>query len=275
MINKARSGRMVGIGFGVVALLAAAAIFHLYSSFLTADEEIANFADRPAASQQQPQPKTYAQPAASNPNPQSAEADRELAPNSVATKPQIPREEAEKQYRWEAEHGYVYTSDEDYRLLSDAELEQLTVAGDVAAMQQLAVRSMLKRPEEALELYRQAAIHGSTYALIAIADTWRLHATSDTSPKSTIGEENPYVNALTYTFTAQLRGNNTAAGTKASEIVTEGELSREQVDNACGLAKGILRELSTERQRIGLPQFDNSPSPSGISFSNFEYTCRE
>lgn len=180
-------------------------------------------------------------------------------------------EETAAQQAWEHRHGYFYSNRADYINLSDNELEQLMESGDVAAAQFLAARYTLSDPNQAIALYETAASYGSTYALIAITDLIRLHASED--PKLITRDADLGVLALTYTYAAEIRGNNTASGIKKAEVLSEYSLSDTDIESACADAKQLVASLQKVQIRRTGEAFDSRASDFGAPPSETLKPC--
>jgi hypothetical protein len=112
---------------------------------------------------------------------------------------------------WYRNRGYPATSpllnsegdDEStryYDSLDDPTLESMAGAGDMDAMQTLAARHLLFDPVIAVDWYRQAASHGSVYAILQIAS---LYDTFSNTALDAFNSDEFYLSRL-----AELRGNS-------------------------------------------------------------------
>ncbi len=166
---------------------------------------------------------------------------------------------------WGDRHGYAEYKNM-YFKLSAAEIDSLIEAGDIGGMQHVAGLAMIGEPEKAMEMYTQAAIHGSTAALVQMADMWELHGQKKL--KDAIPEElNSFMApdelaSIAYSYAAALRGDEmTAPGNLASMKGRLETLTSEERAAICGLSGRIVSELNQRRLNAGIPAFDNSKTP--------------
>jgi len=193
---------------------------------------------------------------------ESPTSGEETAPRIDAARGEQSRKELlEAQARWERAHGFfTRTEPQDYGKLSDTELERLGESGDIAALQYLASRFVIKDPRRAIQNFEHAAALGSTYALLSLASLWEPQKEIDSDLQLDGKDVSPDIAALSYALVGELRGSNSTV-TKIQSIIEGAGLSDEQIQTACQNAIRKYDELERQRINLGLSQFDNSPAP--------------
>lgn len=167
--------------------------------------------------------------------------------------------------------GYAY--EQPYDQYDDETLRGLADNGDMWAQQMLAKRISRTNPAEAIELYREAAIRGSVYAMSEMANLFarisdkrrevefksqdlaleQVYAMRD-APVS------PEVSGYAWTAVAAMAGTEPMFGNIAATQLSR-QLSDEQKDEACSIASGMYDEIRQRRQALGLGDYDRSPPP--------------
>lgn len=167
--------------------------------------------------------------------------------------------------------GYLY--DQPYEQYDDEVLRGLAGNGDMWAQQILAKRLAKTSPAEAIELYRQAAINGSVYAMSEMANLYgrisdkrrevefknnelaleQVYAMRD-SPVS------PQVAGYAWTAVAELAGTEPMFGNIAASQFNR-TLSEEEKAEGCEMARSMYDEISTQRTSMGLGDFNRNPPP--------------
>lgn len=145
-----------------------------------------------------------------------------------------------------------------YRREPDRQLRQLVADGDLWAMQFLARRISPEQPQEAIDLYRQAAMLGSAYAAFSLGTLyneiyrWVTLAADDREELRAIVErENPVrASALGWLMVAEYEAGLPPGAMSATLASFHGP--NEDVDLACARAAGFLAELHAEREAAGI-----------------------
>lgn len=145
-----------------------------------------------------------------------------------------------------------------YRRESDRQLRQLVAGGDLWAMQFLARRISPEQPQEAIDLYRQAAMLGSAYAAFSLGtfyneiNRWVVLAGDDREELRAIVErEDPVSHAsLGWLMVAEYEAGLPPGAMSATLASFHGP--NEDVDLACARAAGFLAELHAEREAAGI-----------------------
>ena len=171
--------------------------------------------------------------------------------------------------------------DHPYSQYDEQKLATLAAAGDVWAIYYLAEFIRTERPREAYENFREAALHGSIYAMTEIAGMYYALA-------MTVGRKGRMTRPLDNTTRDQIRelvsgreplmvrsaAWNAAAGILSPPNVERrphlglgaGDLSDEDIEPACEEARRIVDELNTERAGRGLPPLEIPPRPTFDQF---------
>lgn len=181
---------------------------------------------------------------------------------------------------WARERGYPIVDasgaryyDQPYDQYDNLTLEGLAQNGDMWAAQILAGRIAKENPAEAIELYRQAAVDGSVYAMNEMAGLYNRIADKRREVDFKSGDMaleqvyamrdapvSPEVSGYAWTVVAGMAGSEPMFGdVNASQL--ERRMTDEQVEEACSLAQGIFDDLQSQRSARGLGDFDRSPPP--------------
>ena len=167
--------------------------------------------------------------------------------------------------------GYVY--EQPYDQYDDETLRGLASNGDMWAQQILAKRISRTNPAEALELYRDAAIRGSIYAMSEMANLYarigdkrrEVEFKSQDSALEQIyamrdAPVPPEVSGYAWTAVAEMSGTEPMFGNVAASQLAR-RLTDEQKEEACSMAQGIYDEVMERRSSLGLGDFDRRPPP--------------
>ena len=165
---------------------------------------------------------------------------------------------------WKTTHGYA-NFHRDFGELTERDLLSLAQSGQIGALHILASRNAHKQPDKAIEYYRKAAIHGSTYALILIGELYMFHATDDGLIEEIKTEENGALQALAYNFAAQILGDNAVTPIQSTRLIDTvlGEaLSDESVTRQiCRNAHSIVDDIQETRTANGYVPYEQSIAP--------------
>lgn len=171
---------------------------------------------------------------------------------------------------WEAVNGYSYKKINRhnltrfiYKIFNDESLNMLINRGNVKAILTLADRHRFKskRQKETLELYKLAAVYGSTSALDRIARGIVLSI----GKKPTQARDELCIQAISWSEVAYLRGDLESYGRMGlflGAITPPITLTPEDFEKAKTNAKTIYQELLSRRMALGLGDFDNTVPPS-------------
>lgn len=181
---------------------------------------------------------------------------------------------------WARKRGYPVVDasgaryyDQPYDQYDNLTLEGLADNGDMWAAQILAQRIARDNPAEAIELYRQAAVQGSVYAMNEMAALYNRIADKRREVEFKSGDlaleqvyamrdapVSPEVSGYAWTAVAAMAGSEPMFGDmNASQL--ERRMSDEQVEEACSLAQGIYDDLLNQRAARSLGDYDRSPPP--------------
>lgn len=168
------------------------------------------------------------------------------------------RDQQDKRVRWLAQHGYS-SDNRTYYLLSDKELEALAESGDVEAIQRIAFKYVGENTEKALAIYRVAAAHDSTSALIAMAD-FALEDLPD------VGDDRAeaVTRGLSFALAALKRGDYMIGPNKVAEFKTRFQVSATVMADACARAVSELDAVERMRTSLGMGYFDQPDPPGGL-----------
>ncbi len=184
----------------------------------------------------------------------------------------MTQEDKEEQQRWKVERGYAPGNTRDYFDLTDQELRDLADAGNLLAMQFLASKISITDPGESLKLFEEAAVHGSTMALVTAAETIRFHDLHNLALSQMEGFE-PAIESLKYAYVAEMRGDNVSGGVKKWHVIDHFNLDERDAARACAKARALYRSLEEQRLSLLGQQFDNSPSRFGVQSRNSNFDC--
>lgn len=169
---------------------------------------------------------------------------------------------------WRREKGYdkEIRLDPEYASYSLETLEKLANGGDVRAMMMLG-KKLLTTPGQGLpatlNMYKKAAVHGSTRAINQIAFLTYADKIAISRRPRTIEEQHAaWLDLLPWYEAAKLRGDRydltRIEGELRKSTVT---LSAEDWQKIREAGKAIYSELAAERERLGLEPFDNTEPP--------------
>jgi hypothetical protein len=198
-----------------------------------------------------------------NPPPREPTAEEDTDPFHPSKFPPEEQLKIEQLRVWNEKRG-AFSYYRDYGHLSDQDLEALGSTGDIGALQMLAERHNISSPEESIAHLEQAAIYGSTFALVQAGD---LHYFHTKRGSNLVDADNPDAGptmSLAYYLAAQIAGDdfNTAASTP--QLLSEYEFSDEMTSEACREAKSIASRLEQRRIALGLNEYDRTPAPRGL-----------
>jgi hypothetical protein len=172
--------------------------------------------------------------------------------------------EVEELKNWQRAHGYFNASRE-FGRLSDSELEPFIKSGDVGALQEIADRRSIKDPRESIAYFEQAAVYGSTSALVRAGHLHSFFANREVNTLVDSDDQNMGSSmALGYLLAAQMAGDDLAAGIATEEALNKTEYTDEMKTAACQQAQAIIDRLQHQRLQIGLSDFDLTPAPRGF-----------
>jgi hypothetical protein len=202
----------------------------------------------------------------------------EDALSASAPLPSLSKEQREEIEAWNLKHGY-FDYYRDYGRLSVKDLTDLAQAGDIGAFHALAAKFALDDPNRAIGYYNEAANRGSTYALLLIGELYMFHAGSEGALSNSSQAGGAEVQALAYSFAAQILGDNTAAGFQAERIL-EGNrellLSEDRREDVCTGSRNIVEKIRQFRESQGYTRLDRSVQPYARQFSeqaSFSSVC--
>lgn len=165
---------------------------------------------------------------------------------------------------WQRAHGYFNASSE-FGRLSDTDLEPFLESGDVGALHEMADRRSIKNPKESIAYLEQAAVYGSTAALVRAGQLHTFYANREENVLIESDDSNAGSSmALAYYLAAQMAGDDLAAGIVTEEALNNTEFTNEMKSDACQNAQLILERLQQQRLSIGLSDFDSTPAPRGF-----------
>lgn len=199
--------------------------------------------------------------------------------------------------RWATSRGYPQPDDagnlmlpQPYDQYDEDTLKALADTGDMWAQQFLADKLARKRPADAIELYRQAAISGSVYAMSEMSQLYKRIANKNADAQfkdnDTALEQvyalrdspaDPDVTAYAWAAVAESSGWDPMSGSVTAHVASR-NLSDEQIEEACELSRALRDDmLQTRTQRsIELPPV--TPPPlivSGGQQGNMGTRCAE
>lgn len=178
--------------------------------------------------------------------------------------PKLAEDQERLFLEWTQKRGFHSERWKSYFNLSDADLKAIAESGDHEALQQLGQRYSYTKPVEALEYLERAAVLDSTYALSAASNVWKNIGNPPQELLDVGLSKDRAVNALSYAFTALLRGDNYMAPDTVEQLTKQFSYSEDQLKKACVNARIIAKDLARRRVAMGLSDFDNSPSPFGV-----------
>lgn len=146
---------------------------------------------------------------------------------------------------------------DEYASYPDQALVNLLRAGDLKAMHVLANRLLdIGELELALDVYRRAAVYGSTNALKMLGIHFNSQAEND---RLALDESENLIVGLGYLEAAAALGDLSALRTGLMYLDQEQlSLSESQKDQIAAVSGHIIEQIQTERDQLGLPQLDRS-----------------
>jgi len=160
--------------------------------------------------------------------------------------------------------GYIYEAPNDgYATYDQQTLEKLARSGDVRAIQALAkLLDAQYKFSEAENLYKRAAVIGSTYAL---AELSRTAAGASIGDESLDVKKTHVLESMAYAKVAAMRGDSfryfTDMSVPTATNPTQILLTQDDYASVQPLAQKIYDDLQKQRSELGLGAFDNSVPP--------------
>lgn len=158
-----------------------------------------------------------------------------------------------------AQHG-VFTEEElaEYASYPDELLEQMSIGGDLLAMELLADNAIaMGQTDVVKDIYTVSAVHGGTMGLTYLA----LHRFYEGVNGDSITDMDSVLDAFAYLELAAIRGNLNTIRTGIYLIDEHSlRLSSEEVSEISSRAEIMYGELSDIRKELGLQPFDNAIS---------------
>lgn len=147
-----------------------------------------------------------------------------------------------------------------YKKFNDESLNTLIKKGDVRAMLTRAngMRHRLKNRVEVIELYKLAAVHGSTCALLRMPSS--LGDINNNKLSSEV-EHAQLKDQLQWREVALIRGDIYGYADAVYFPQKKGKITPEDFEEAKANAKIIYQELLSRRLALGLGDFDNTVPP--------------
>ncbi|HZX22232.1 MAG TPA: hypothetical protein VFF18_01740 [Woeseiaceae bacterium] len=176
-----------------------------------------------------------------------------------------------RQEAWERERGYMSAERMHLRSLDEGQLQELIAQGNTEAITTLAGRYLTIDPRKMMELYEQAAVLGSTSALVSASSVWASPWISQNVSTMRVSE-NPPVNMLAMLLAAQLRGDNVLVPQRLRQLKTDYSFTESEIAEACEGAVRLYRQLEARRLALGQNYFDNTPSPLGQEYEEGNHT---
>ena len=194
----------------------------------------------------------------------NSEPSRREIPRLIADRDRVLQLEIEKK-EWVKDRGVldVRMDYSDYLSYDDEQLRNLADQGDRAAQLLLGVRLSIRAPEQAKHYFRQAAVRGYTTTLINIADlnmrTVREYQSQPGDDNRALANES-LVEAAAWALVAEIRGD--PSGThRFDQYSQDFELTEEITNKVCERAEDYYLSLQSDRESLGLMEFDDSPPP--------------
>ncbi|MEL7448854.1 MAG: hypothetical protein AAFN78_06570 [Pseudomonadota bacterium] len=182
--------------------------------------------------------------------------------------------------RWATSRGYPQPDDagnlmlpQPYDQYDEETLQALADTGDMWAQQFLADKLARKRPADAIELYREAAVSGSVYAMSEMAQLYKRIANknADTQFK---GEKDaldqvyalrdapgdPEVTAYAWAAVAERSGWDPMSGSVTAHV-TGRNLTDEQIEEACELSRSLQADMGQVRSERSIELPAATPPP--------------
>jgi hypothetical protein len=162
---------------------------------------------------------------------------------------------------WRRSRGYFSDAElNDYNTYDIATLKKLALDGDFKALE-LVARYKMSHGEEAYTDFYYAALHGSTHAFLALSF---LIENKFVMENLTDQEKTKYsIDALALLRAAGIRGDETLASDDVASFKRRRGFNPtpEQQVEIDRLTQEIYDRLVAQRVGMGLPEFDNTPSP--------------
>lgn len=184
-----------------------------------------------------------------------------------------PADEAEIT-QWYAKRGKFISAEGEAEYLSydQGTLEKLAVAGDIRAMQMLA-KLYLDRDhfqqygfDAAKKQYWNAAVHGSSEALIALANLEKTTAFDLATDEA--DRRSKALEVLALYRAAELRGDLWSPSNQVPVFKEMNHINLSDIENVSidQQASKIVNDLQQQRNIVGLNDFDNSMPESVVKF---------
>jgi len=180
-----------------------------------------------------------------------------------------------RQEAWERERGYISAGRTHLESFNEGQLRDLAAQGNTAAIAIMAGRYLTIDPRKMMELYEQAAVLGSTSALVSASSVWASPWISQNVSTMRVSD-NPPVNMLAMLLAAQLRGDNVLVPERLQQLKTDYSFTESEIEEACAAAVRLYRQLEAKRLALGQNYFDNTPGPMGQEYAEGNYmsgTC--
>lgn len=166
------------------------------------------------------------------------------------------------------QNGYVdwLETHPDYLAYDDETLKKLANGGDPLAQTWMAMKMTESDPVAAIELYRQAGIRGSSFALLQIAHIERrLAKETSTTEENHQGDEpddtkRHLSEAVAWGMVALARGDHVAISF-LEDLSPRDNLSSAELETACKKFNQYYSDLAQVRIQLGLNEFENTASP--------------
>lgn len=191
---------------------------------------------------------------------------------SISTPLEITEAEAEELQaqadKLMTQNGYVdwLETHPDYLAFDDETLRRLADTGDPLAQTWMAMKMTQSDPVAAMELYRQAGIRGSSFALLQIAQIERRLANETPTTKENPQGDEPddtaghLAQAVAWGMVALARGDHVAISF-LEDLGPRDNLSSAELEIACKKFNQYYSDLEQDRIQLGLNEFENTPSP--------------
>lgn len=172
---------------------------------------------------------------------------------------------------WNRARGYGLSGYESY---DRDTLDALVANGDVQAMHTLGKMLSKEDPNLAIEYLEMAAATGYTSSISEISLIYRRIGWRGSVVPGVQRDSTKMVDAYAWNLVLQIR--NDIQGLNQNRFLMEqGQVTIEEVEQACQLADTIYERLLIQRFKRGLPEFDNAPPPrSSRDLSSLGGECK-
>jgi hypothetical protein len=200
-----------------------------------------------------------------NPHDSAKASSSALSSESQSALKPLTKADIEIVNNWKRDQwGYMYETPNDAYVSYDQQtLEKLAGSGDVRAIQALAkLLDSQYKFSEAQNLYKRAAVLGSTYALAELSRT----AAGESIGELALDVKKAHVlESMAYAKVAAMRGDSfryfADMGVPTATNPTQIPLTQDDYASVQPLAQKIYDSLQTQRSELGLGAFDNSVPP--------------